>query len=265
MPRKNRLFIDGIPHLVQLCGHNDETIFKGEEDYQYFYQCVDTAMSIYAVRLHAYSLSSKKIFLFLSAPDKECLGRFMQYIAKGYTHYFNHRHQRHGTLWDSRYNCCPVEPNAYFLLTKKYVECHCVDETPHHSFADSPEVRITPHEEYLRLGENAAQRSGAYQRFCLGMIVPAVITRIESSLAQNCLLATTPYSQSLEEKYQRNLRPRKSGRPRKHYQNPAADWEWLEKKRSIYCSSIATRRSACRFLKGWKKTLRGLFPVKVMS
>ena len=230
MPRKNRLFIDGIPHLVQLCGHNDETIFKGEEDYQYFYQCVDTAMSIYAVRLHAYSLSSKKIFLFLSAPDKECLGRFMQYIAKGYTHYFNHRHQRHGTLWDSRYNCCPVEPNAYFLLTKKYVECHCVDETPHHSFADSPEVRITPHEEYLRLGENAAQRSGAYQRFCLGMIVPAVITRIESSLAQNCLLATTPYSQSLEEKYQRNLRPRKSGRPRKHYQNPAADWEWLEKK-----------------------------------
>ena len=230
MPRKNRLFIDGIPHLVKLSGHNDEVIFKDDEDISNLYHCVDNALAIYSIKLHAYSLSLQKITLLLSAPDKESLGRFMQHLGKGYAHDFNHRHQRHGTLWDSRYDCSPVEPNAYFLLVKKYIECHCTDEFSHHSSADAPQQRITPHDEYLRLGENALQRRNIYQQFCLGSMSPAIITRIESALTQNCLLATTAYSKSLEEKLQRNLRPRKIGRPRKHDHNPAATWEWLEKK-----------------------------------
>ncbi|WP_227543294.1 transposase [Raoultella ornithinolytica] len=119
MPRKNRLFIDGIPHLVKLSGHNDEVIFKDDEDISNLYHCVDNALAIYSIKLHAYSLSLQKITLLLSAPDKESLGRFMQHLGKGYAHDFNHRHQRHGTLWDSRYDCSPVEPNAYFLLVKK--------------------------------------------------------------------------------------------------------------------------------------------------
>lgn len=201
-----------------------------KEDYQNFYQCLDMALSVYSIELHAYSLTSNKLLLLLSAPDKERLCRFMQYIAKGYTHYFNHRHQRHGTLWNSRYNCCPVEPGAYFLLTQKYVEYHCADDSPHHSFGGIPDTRIIPHEEYLRLGENTAQRLISYRRFCLRIITPSVITQIKSALAQNSLLATSSYSRVLEEKYQRHLRPRKIGRPRKHYQNAIEKWEWLEKK-----------------------------------
>ena len=201
-----------------------------EDDYQNFYQCLDTALSLYLIELHAYSLTSNKLLLLLSASDKERLCRFMQHVAKGYTHYFNHRHQRHGTLWNSRYNCCPVEPGAYFLLTQKYVEYLCVDDSPHHSFAGTPDIRIMPHEEYLRLGDNTAQRLSAYWIFCQKIMPPSIITQIESALTQNKLLASLSYSLVLEEKYQQHLRPRKIGRPRKHYQNAATKYEWLEKK-----------------------------------
>nr|WP_154324337.1 ATP phosphoribosyltransferase regulatory subunit [Pantoea sp. 201603H] len=230
MTRKSRLFVDGIPHLVKLSGHNNGVIFKDENDFRSFFDCIENALTIYAIKLHAYNLSARKILLLLSAPDKERLGRFMQYLSKGYSQVFNQRHQRHGTLWDGRYSCCPVEPNAYFLLTKKYVECHCVDDLGHHSFAGEPASRVTPHDEYLRLGDSASQRLTVYQRFCLGRIGPALITRIESALTQNCLLATATYTQTLEQKYQRNLRPRKIGRPKKYEHNPLESWEWLGKK-----------------------------------
>ena len=219
-----------MPHLIQLYGHNDEAVFHDDSDYEKFYQYVNLALGLYSIQLHAYSLTPQRILLFLSAPDKKTLGGFMQYLGRRYVPYYNHRYHRHGALWESRYGSCPVEPYTYSLLVKKYVECASVNNTQHRSFADSPFLHITPHDEYLRLGENAIQRLNAYRHFCLGVISPAVVARIESALAQNCLLATTPYSRVLESKLQRNLRPRRSGRPRKHLHNPVARWEWLEKK-----------------------------------
>ena len=71
----------------------------------------------------------------------------------------------HGTLGIIRYDCSPVEPNAYFLLVKNILNVTALMRFSHHSSADAPQQQITPHDEYLRLGENALQRRNIYQQF----------------------------------------------------------------------------------------------------
>ncbi|KZR51366.1 hypothetical protein A3N69_06230 [Klebsiella aerogenes] len=57
MPRKNRLFIPGMPHLAQLRGHNGEELFRHEEDYSAFERCMQDAAQRYAVSIHSWSLA----------------------------------------------------------------------------------------------------------------------------------------------------------------------------------------------------------------
>ena len=81
MPRKNRLFIQGLPHLVRLRGHNSQPLFLEPADYQYCLTCLDKALQEYDVNLHGYSLNADQVLLLLSAADKQQLGRFMQQLA----------------------------------------------------------------------------------------------------------------------------------------------------------------------------------------
>ncbi len=227
MPRKNRLFIQGLPHLVQLRGHNSQPLFQDSADYQHCLACLDKALQEYDILLHAYSLSAERLLLLLSAADKHQLGRFMQHLGRSYVPFYNQKYQRRGALWESRYNSCPLETSSYFLLVKKYVE-QSAQTLSCHSFGDHPAERITPHSEYLNLGTNAQQRREHYQVFCHSPDSPAVLLNIQNALEQNCLLATAGYSRPLEQVLQRRLRPRQSGRPRKHFNNPVLLWSQLE-------------------------------------
>ena len=227
MPRKNRLFIEGLPHLVQLRGHNSQPLFQDSTDYQHCLGCLDKALQEYDIRLHAYSLTPARALLLLSAADKQQLGRFMQHLGRSYVPFYNQKYHRRGALWESRYDSCPLEASSYFLLVKKYVE-QPAQELPWHSFADQPATKITPHSEYLNLGSDDQQRRRNYQAFCRTPDSPAITLNIGYALEQNCLLATAGYSRPLEQTLQRRLRPRQSGRPRKHFNNSVVMWSQLE-------------------------------------
>lgn len=117
MPRKNRLFIDGIPHLVKLSGHNDEVIFKDDEDISNLYHCVDNALAIYSIKPCIFIVVAKNnIAPFCpgqkKAWDVSCstLGKVTRMIST--------------TDISDMARCgiavmiYAVEPNAYFLLVK---------------------------------------------------------------------------------------------------------------------------------------------------
>ncbi|GAA0474131.1 MULTISPECIES: ATP phosphoribosyltransferase regulatory subunit [Tatumella] len=227
MPRKNRLFIQGLPHLVRLRGHNSQPLFLEPADYQYCLTCLDKALQEYDVNLHGYSLNADQVLLLLSAADKQQLGRFMQQLGRSYVPFYNHKYQRRGALWESRYDSCPLESSSYFLLVKKYIEQPRL-AAPCRSLAEDPPQRIIPHNEYLNLGPDAEQRRRHYLLFCETPDSPAIVQNIRYALEQNCLLATAGYSRPLEHTLQRRLRPRQSGRPRKRFTNPVVMWSRLE-------------------------------------
>lgn len=255
MSRKKRLFVPGLPHLIKLRGHNYEPLFKANEDYDRFLECLDRACALYAVRLYAWSLTPQSILLLLEAPEKEAMGHFMQYIGRSYVPWYNGRYQRRGALWESRYWSSPVEAEAYFLLVKKYVESPPREAPGRHSFADSPGERISLHPCWLRLGDTPEQRVRQYRQFCQTPFSPAILSRIETALEQNCLLATPQFSQALEGALARPLQPRSAGRPRKYYRNPVSAWSWLERQAGQRLQRYCYREIRMPLLERWEQEL----------
>ncbi|MGK3143600.1 ATP phosphoribosyltransferase regulatory subunit [Pantoea sp. C2G6] len=255
MPRKNRLFVPGLPHLIELRGHNYEQLFRAPDDYHSFLERLDKAMSLYQVRLYAYTLTPEHILLFLEVADKALMGRFIQYIGRSYVPWYNNRYHRRGALWESRYWSSPVEPEAYFLLVKQYTEHACHADEGFHSFADMPPSRISDHPCWLCLGPTAESRRRQYRQFCQRALSPALRDRISTALKQNCLLATPGYSQRLEVTLARSLSPHLPGRPRKHYDNPVAAWTWLEKQAGRLLQHYCYREIRMPLLERWEREL----------
>lgn len=215
-------------------------MFLDDADYQSFLNCLDNALNSYSCELHAYVLLPNSILLLLTPKSKEDLSRFIQHIGRSYVPYYNSRYGRSGALWEGRYNSCLVEPGAYLLLAQQYVDTY---ERTHnepgrimnlawcsysHNIGECEISRITPHTEYLQLGDTVQQRTLQYRRFIQAPLSPAIQERIQVCLSQNCVLGTPKFYQKLEALIHRHVRPRQCGRPRKHYHNQVADWVWLE-------------------------------------
>lgn len=240
MARKERLFLAGLPQLIELKGHNHQEVFYTPADYHYFLQCLDKALTRYGGDLHGYSLEKEQILLLLTPRSKESLGRLIQHIGRCYVPYFNHAHSRTGALWDGRYKSCHVEPGSYFLLCLQYIDTHAKVIAPSpekrdhswcshkHDVGHDFQPRIKEHKQYRLLGSTPKTRASAYSNFISTPLSNNVIERIEDSLHQNCVLGTPQYCQSVEQQIHRNVRPRRRGRPRKHFDNPVQQWVWLE-------------------------------------
>jgi len=89
MSRKERVYIPGLPQLIQLKGHNHDVIFIDEQDCHVFLNSLDKALSLYSCELHAYSLHAKQFFLLLTPQTKNDLSRLIQHVGRSYVSYFN--------------------------------------------------------------------------------------------------------------------------------------------------------------------------------
>jgi len=67
MSRRSRLFIQGLPQLIQLKGHNHESIFSDQQDHVKFLSYLNKGIEHYAIKLHAYSLTPREILLLMTA------------------------------------------------------------------------------------------------------------------------------------------------------------------------------------------------------
>ncbi|SFN43032.1 histidyl-tRNA synthetase [Izhakiella capsodis] len=255
MSRTRRLFIQGIPHLVALRGHNYSPLFQAPEDYHQFLNDLDVALAQFEVSLYAYSLASEHILLLLESSSKERLGRFMQSLGRHYVPWYNQRYGRRGTLWDNRFLASPVEPDSHFLLVKKFVERSNQEKDGYHSFADTPTERITAHAVWLASGATADCRKRNYQQLYQQPVNVALTNRIRFALEQNCPIATLRFTETMEQQLGRPLRPRQCGRPRKHERSKVEEWAWLEKQAGRILQRYSYNEVRLPLLDEWEKTL----------
>ena len=228
MPRKNRLFIQGFPHLTQLRGHNGEPLFREKNDYTTFENALSLAAKRYAIAIHSYSLAAERIFLMVSAEDRQSLSRFIQYLGRRYVPYYNQRYQRYGSLWESRYDCSPLQASTYFLIVKRFIECNEDGINSHHSDGVSPKNIIASHPVWLNLADNEIEQQQRFRDFCCTPATPSLVSRIRNTLSQNCLLATPTVSKRLELQLACSLQVRQRGRPRKYSSANVDQYQELE-------------------------------------
>jgi putative transposase len=98
-----RLFIPGLSHHVWHRGNNRTDVFLDDGDRVMFLLLLGRAAQRSEVQIHGYVLMDNHYHALVTASDEEALPRAMQRVGREYVRYFNHRHERSGTLWEGRY------------------------------------------------------------------------------------------------------------------------------------------------------------------
>jgi len=224
--RLPRLAIAGEVHLVVHRGHNRQAVFLDDNDRTQFLAALRDAQLREKVAVHAYALLPGQIWLMLTPPTSEALGRMMQIAGRSYTVAFNRLHARSGTLWDGRFRSTVVERGRHELEAMIFVEQASVRE----GFAVKAEAYewssarqhvglrggahvLTDSATFWELGNTPFDRAAEYARLLDEPLPPETVEIISTAAHMGWALASARFLETLRPRTTRPLVPRPRGRP----------------------------------------------------
>jgi putative transposase len=227
MPRRPRLLLPNVPlHLIQR-GNNRQVCFVAEEDYRFYLDWLKEYAAKTGCRIHAYVLMSNHVHLLVSSPTTDGLGAMMKALGQRYVQYVNRTYRRSGTLWEGRFRSCLTQEESYLLACQRYIELNPVRagmvEHPgeyrwssYRANAQGVEnTLVQPHELYLALGRETAEREAAYRELFRYDLEPGLVDQIRKATNGNFALGNTRFGEQITKALGRRAQPGKSGRPRK--------------------------------------------------
>jgi len=241
MARLPRLVIPGQLHSLIACGHNDQAVFRDEDDFHAFLQWLRDAALQADVALHAYALLPNRV-QFLATPAQEVgLSKMMQAVGRQYVPYFNLKYDRSGSLWEGRFRATVIEAEVYFTACAHLIEYQPVwtglvaeanayrwSSYAHH-IGSHKDALITDHPGYWALGNTPFDREAAYKRLCESPPTAQLAAMIEQCTQKAWVLGSDNFTRELEKQTTRRLKPARRGRPAK---SPLADASAPEKVRT---------------------------------
>ena len=120
MPRQARLDTPGTLHHVIIRGIEKKSIVDDIKDKKEFVSRMGDLLKEEKTIIYAWVLMHNHAhFLLRSGPHG--LSKFMRRFLTGHAIYYNHRHMRHGYLFQNRYKSIICEEDAYFQELVRYI------------------------------------------------------------------------------------------------------------------------------------------------
>jgi len=227
MARLPRYFVKGQPqHIIQR-GNNRELIFVHDDDYQFYLECLQSAMEKNKLWIHAYVLMTNHVHILASPETETSISKTLQSVGRRYVQYFNYTYKRTGTLWEGRYKATVIVSDQYLLTCMRYIELNPVragmveqpGDYPWSSYASNAEGKnntlITSHEVYSQLGVNETGRQLAYrQLFRLG-IGKTDLDALREATNKGWVLGSDRFREEIERLSGRRSVAKLRGRPKK--------------------------------------------------
>lgn len=151
----------------------------------------------------------------------------MKRLGQRYVQYVNRTYQRSGTLWEGRFRSCLAEEDGYLLACQRYIEMNPVRA----SMVSSPDAYrwssyqanawgksspiLTPHPQYLALGDDPVERQHAYRELFRYEIDPGLIDAIRQATNGNFTLGSDRFAEQIGDALGRRATRSTPGRPRK--------------------------------------------------
>jgi putative transposase len=227
MPRRARLSIPGIPwHIIQR-GNNRSVCFNAEEDYQFYLHYLKEFADKFGCALHAYVLMTNHIHLLLTPARDDSAALMMKHLGQRYVQYVNRSYRRTGTLWEGRFRSCLTQSEDYVLACYRYIELNPVRagmvvrpqdyrwSSYHVNGLRRANGLITPHEEYLSLGREDAERRQAYRALFRAQVDDALADEIRDATNGNFVLGGERFQAQIAKVLGRRVVRAKAGRPAK--------------------------------------------------
>lgn len=226
MPRRARSYLPGYPYHIVQRGNNREACFIEPENYQFYLELWQHLSKRYDVTVHAYCLMTNHIHMLVTPQAKEGISNTMKVVGSRYAQYMNKRYRRTGTLWEGRHRSSLVQAERYLLSCHRYIELNPVragmvrrpEEYKWSSYGVNGwgnESWLRPHSEYLRLGEQGADRCHAYRELFKTQLNEEDLHRIRESAHYCQPTGDDRFRLQIEQKYGIEFRRKQRGRPRK--------------------------------------------------
>jgi putative transposase len=227
MPRLPRFDIAGVPqHVLQRSRGGNECFFA-PEDYQCYLTHLFHASQRWQCAVHTYVLMPNHVHLLITPSRLGALAGMMQSIGRNYVNYINMTYHRTGTLWEGRYKSCLVDAEHYLLTCYRYIELNpvrarLVDEPSGYPWSGyrcnalgDIDPLITPHAQYLSLGEREEERLLAYRLLFASDIDRKSLEEIRTYVQQQRVLGTPAFQMQVEARLGRYAKARPAHRPRR--------------------------------------------------
>lgn len=202
MPRRPRTHLDAVPlHIVQR-GHNREPCFFFDEDRLAYLGWLEEALKASACQLHAYVLMTNHVHLLLTPEKVANIPLLLISPGRRYVQYINKTYRRTGTLWDSRYKSSLTQADTYLIACMRYIELNpvragIVSDPGYYRWSSyssnglgQATPLLTPHQTYLAIDSNKAERQAAYRQLFRPELDNEAIADIRLSLNQSLPLGT---------------------------------------------------------------------------
>lgn len=173
-----RIYLPGMSVHVIRRGNNRGAIVRDDIDYRVLLNFVEHAAADRGVSVHGYVVMTNHYHLILTPHESRALPRMMKAIGERYTHYYNRKYDRIGTLWSGRYRGIVIADELYWLTCLRYIEQNPVranmvttpDQYPWSSYAFHAKGDCSKwlmmHDVYLALGSTPERRQVAYRAIC---------------------------------------------------------------------------------------------------
>jgi putative transposase len=225
MPRKSRFYLPHIPAHVMQRGHNREPVFFEAQDYLEYLKILKRVSDACHCAIHAYVLMTNHIHLLLTPAAGDAISRLFQECGRQYVGYINHTYCRRGTLWEGRHKGIIVESTAYLLTCMRYIERNPVRagivarpaDYRWSSYAANAlgedNCIISPHDEYVHLGQTLLQRREAYRALCAAELTAEALGRIRNCTQSGTPMGSERFKEQIEKTLRRKVGGEKRGRP----------------------------------------------------
>jgi putative transposase len=229
MPRSARIILPHTPHHIVQRGHNRQTVFVSDDDYNYYRENLVEFKREFNCRIYSYCLMTNHVHLIVDPGNKpESLSMLMKRVAGRQTRYVNKLEKRTGSLWEGRFKSSIVSSKEYLPACNRYIELNpmragMVGDPAEYQWSSyatkvigtrDPVVDFYP--SYLSLGDSRQERQKAYAEYVLGTVPDDEIKLIREALQRGQLTGSERFRAETEKKLGIRLSNKKPGRPRKN-------------------------------------------------
>jgi putative transposase len=227
MARLPRLTLVNHLHWVVWRGNNGQAVFLDTQDRLLFLELMTQAVRELGVDWHGYVLLDNEVWLLFTPRQDDSLSACMQAVGRRYVRRFNTRHGRSGTLWEGRFRCTVLDPQAHTLDALS-----CFDWEPvraglvhapeayawssHlHYLGRRAEAALVAPTAYWDLGNTPFAREEAYGRMVEVGVPSGVRHRLLEAALKGWPVGSDAFVASLQDVTARRVVKAKVGRPPK--------------------------------------------------
>jgi putative transposase len=217
--------LPGVAVHVIHRGNNRTQCFFRDEDRSFYLFHLNRLLSRAVCQLHAYCLMDNHLHLLLTARAATGCALLMKAIAQLYAQYINKSYGRSGYLWESRFKSCLVQSEDYVLACYRYIELNPVraglvrrpDEYRWSSNAANARgeasALITPHDQYVALGRDAAERQAVYRETFGSHLSSERVAEIRNATNGGYVFGSQAFKKVVSQALGRRVEKGTAGRP----------------------------------------------------